>query len=43
MPPAKALLQYVERREQLDSDRYRSLGVRVKKAEAAFMSVVAKV
>ena len=39
----EALLQYVERREQLDGEQYRSLVAHVKKAEAAFMSVVAKV
>jgi hypothetical protein len=38
----EALLKYVEGREQLDGEQYRSLVARVKKAEAEFMSVVAK-
>jgi hypothetical protein len=39
----EALLQYVERREQLDGEQSRSLVARVKKAESRFMSVVATV
>jgi hypothetical protein len=38
----EALLKYVEQREQLDGEQYRRLAARVKKAEAEFMSVVAK-
>ncbi len=37
------LLSYVEQRETLDGERYRSLAARVKRAEAAYMRVVAKV
>jgi hypothetical protein len=37
----EALLNYVERREQLDGEQYRRLVTRVKKAEAEFMNVVA--
>ena len=39
----EALLQYVERRGQLDGEQSRSLVARVKKAESRFMSVVATV
>jgi hypothetical protein len=39
----EALLSYVEQPEALDGEQYRRLVARVKKAEAAFMSVVAKV
>jgi len=35
-----ALLNYLERRKEVDGDYYRRLVARVKKAEAEFMNVV---